>query len=732
MSLIIRLLGPVQISRDGQPVQVRGYQPLALLAYLVMTGRAHTRQHLVDLLFDRSDDPRANLRWALSELRRGIGDSYILADRHEVAFNFDSDYRLDVTDFEAGQVELYRGDLLEGLHLRDAFRFEDWLFFERERLRGRYQAALERHLAVLEQQGDYAAVTETAHRLLRLDNLREEWYRSLMAAYARLGKREAALAQFDQCRQALQAELDTAPAPETVALARAIRQGQIGPAAPPPAFDASPLEALPAVARGREEKPARAGRRLSGPVLGLVGALVAAVGLGIAFTGLLDLSGRAGVPALANPALTAGPTSAADHPLTPRGSAGSFGRDGPPEPAPRELAGATVTIVGAYVDQHEKLFERSMTPFEERTGIDVIYTSAGDQFESFIAASVQKGHPPDIAGFPQPGYLADFARQGKIVDVRTFLSDDYLRQQYSDTFLDMVTFEGRMAGVWYEVGIKSLVWYPKEEFEAAGYQVPQTWDELVALSDRMAADGRTPWCIGIEDGDASGWVATDWVEDILLRTAPPETYDAWVRHDLPFDSPEVRRAFDIMGRIWFNENYVYGGRANIVAESWLDSPTHLFEDPPGCYLHRQTSWSLNLFPATARYGQDYDFFYLPPIDLKFGHPVLGNGEIYAMFNDRPEVRAVMRYLTTAESARALVESGGFISPHRDASMAWYPSPADLRFAQLILNADTYRFDGSDLMPGEVGAGSFWRGMVDWVKGAELETVLQEIDKSWPQ
>ena len=140
----------------------------------------------------------------------------------------------------------------------------------------------------------------------------------------------------------------------------------------------------------------------------------------------------------------------------------------------------------------------------------------------------------------------------------------------------------------------------------------------------------------------------------------------------------------------------------------------------------------SFFPKTVRDDQDYDFFYLPPIDPECGRPVLGSGDIFAMFNDRPEVREVMRYLTTAESARALVDSGGFISPHRKTPLEWYPSAAELRYAQIILSADTYRFDGSDLMPREVGAGSFWRGITEWVAGADLEMVLPEIDNSWPQ
>ncbi|MCQ3980691.1 MAG: hypothetical protein DPW09_45395, partial [Anaerolineae bacterium] len=425
MTLIIRLLGPVQISRDDQPVQIRGYQQVALLAYLLITGKAHTRQHLVDLLFDHSDDPRANLRWILSELRRVIGGDYILADRQEVAFNFESDYWLDVSAFEAGQVELYRGDFLEGLHLRDAFRFEDWAFFERERLRGRYQAALEQQLAMLEQQGDQAAVVETAHRLLRLDNLREDWQRALIGAYARLGKREAALAQFEQCRHALQTELGIAPAAETVALAQAVQQGQIG---SPPAEVSSP-QRLPEKSWSRLEslleQPFQAApqptfqtvshrRSLSWTLLGVIGAISLVAGLVVALSSFLDLNSRADVSSEATVTVETTLAAGATDPASGTGG----------EAAPQDLAGTTVTIVGAVPDEVVKLFEQSMQPFEDRTGINVIYSSAGESFETLIAASVKRGAPPDIADFPQPGYMADFARQGKLIDVRTFLSED--------------------------------------------------------------------------------------------------------------------------------------------------------------------------------------------------------------------------------------------------------------------------------------------------------------------
>jgi alpha-glucoside transport system substrate-binding protein len=226
-------------------------------------------------------------------------------------------------------------------------------------------------------------------------------------------------------------------------------------------------------------------------------------------------------------------------------------------------------------------------------------------------------------------------------------------------------------------------------------------------------------------------VGTDWLEEILLRTAPPEAYDAWVRGELKFDSPEIRRAFAIMESIWLGDGFVYGGTENILEERFFTNSTHLFEDPPGCYLHKQATFIQDFFPEDVEYARDYDFFPLPPIDPEYGQAVLGGGDIQAMFNDRPEVREVMRYLTTGESVKDLVQAGSYISPHRDTPFDWYSSPADLRFAQMVLEADTYRYDGSDLMPPEVGVDAFWKGIVAWVEGEDLETVLRDIDSSWP-
>ncbi len=408
------------------------------------------------------------------------------------------------------------------------------------------------------------------------------------------------------------------------------------------------------------------------------------------------------------------------------------GGEVPVEEPEEEGEQKTVSIFGAFVDEDARRFEASMVPFEEETGIDVEYEGSGD-FETLILVRVEGDDPPDIAAFPQPGLLADFVEEGQVIDLNDWFDEEYLQEQYMQSWLDLATMDGQMSGVWYRASVKSLVWYPVPEFEEAGYDIPETWDEMIALSDQMVEDGNTPWCIGIESSGATGWVATDWVEDIMLRTTSAENYDKWTTGELPFSSPEVKNAVEIMGDIWLNEDYVLGGTSAILTTPFGDAPTPMFDDPPSCWLHRQASFIPAFFPDDVTVGEDVDFFYLPPIKPdEYPQPVLGAGDVFAAFNDRPEVREVIKYLTTGESTKAWLQSGGFVSPHEDTPLDWYPTETDRKYAEILNDASVFRFDGSDLMPGAVGAGSFWQGMVDYVNGEDLDTVLENIDDSWPE
>ncbi len=336
-----------------------------------------------------------------------------------------------------------------------------------------------------------------------------------------------------------------------------------------------------------------------------------------------------------------------------------------------DFTGTEVTVDGPFTNPDDLRFFESMAAFEEATGIKVNYI--GDkEFEARLSIAVDAGNAPDIADFPQPGKAAGYARQGYIVDPTSWIPEEWLDQQYNQSWIDMTTMEGpdgapMLGGVFHRFNGKSLVWYPKDDFDAAGYTIPTTWDELLALTQLIADDGDTAWCIGIESQAATGWAATDWTEEMMLRTTSLENYDAWVAGTLPFASPEVKKAVETWSEVWFNPDFVFGGTDAIVSTYFGDSPAAMFEDPPKCWLHKQGNFITGFFPETAVAGVDYDFFYFPPVDDAYGKPFLVAGDMMSMFNDRPEVRALMEYFTTPQSASGWLTNGGALAAHQTAT-----------------------------------------------------------------
>ncbi|MFP4513379.1 MAG: ABC transporter substrate-binding protein, partial [Acidimicrobiales bacterium] len=345
----------------------------------------------------------------------------------------------------------------------------------------------------------------------------------------------------------------------------------------------------------------------------------------------------------------------------------------------------------------------------------------------------------DIAAVPQPGAIPDLVERGEIVSLEDMGFDiDELNDTFGESFVALGEYEGQHYGLPTNINLKSMVWYPKEEFDAAGYTVPETWDELIALSDQIVEDGAAPWCIGFESEGATGWPATDWMEDIMLRTAGPEAYDQWVEGELGFDSDEVRNAAEVFGDILFTEGYVLGGAEATADIAFGDAPLPMFEDPPNCFLHRQASFINAQFPEDAEAGVDYDWFPLPPIDEE-GILYAGELTVVGQNANRPEV---VDFLERFISQEVQCEMGGIqgssrISPNVEVGTDCYANDLLADASAVLTEAlaeDTGRFDASDLMPAQVGSDAFWVGMIDYVRGGPdvLDDVLADIEAAWPE
>jgi alpha-glucoside transport system substrate-binding protein len=404
-----------------------------------------------------------------------------------------------------------------------------------------------------------------------------------------------------------------------------------------------------------------------------------------------------------------------------------------------EYDGETVEVLGQWIEAEGQSFDDSLKAFRDATGINVVYSGISN-YETVLNVRVDGGLAPDIAQLAQSGNMRSFQSAGKLIDLTTVLDLDTIAADYNAGFVDAGSVDGKLYGLYYKQDLKSIVWYPVKAFEDKGYAIPTTWDELVALSDKIVADGSNPWCTSIEHTDASGWVATDWLEDILLRTAPPETYDKWVAHEIPFNDPAVLHAAELMAKMWFTEGYTYGGNTRINA-TWVgDSQTPMFDEAgPKCWLHKQAAWIPDFWPKDAdgnalfKPGEDSSFFYFPPIDPQYGNPVLGGSDMFVMFNDRPEVRAFIQWLSTPDAVKDRVATGAFLAASNAVPAEWYTSYPMSGLAEIAREATVSRGDASDSMVKEVGQGTFWQGMVKWVSqnGEGTEAIFQEIEDSWP-
>ncbi|QZY28516.1 ABC transporter substrate-binding protein [Nocardioides coralli] len=402
-----------------------------------------------------------------------------------------------------------------------------------------------------------------------------------------------------------------------------------------------------------------------------------------------------------------------------------------------DLSGRSVSVYTSIIEPESDAHKASYEVFEECTGATVEYEGSSE-FEAQLVVRVQGGNAPDIAYIPQPGLLATLVRDtGEIVAAPDPVSDN-VDEFFGEDWRLYGTVDDTLYAAPLGANVKSFVWYSPKKFQQEGWEVPETWDDMIALSDQIAQSGMKPWCAGIESGDATGWPTTDWLEDVMLRTAGADTYDQWVNHEIPFDDPAVVEALDQVGEILKNPDYVNGGIGDvksIATTAFQEGGLPILDNE--CALHRQASFYAAQWPEGTEVAENGDVFafYLPPIGEEFGNPVLGGGEFVAAFSDEPEVQAFQTYLSSDiwanEKAKATPGSG-WVSANTALEISNLNSPIDQLSAEILQDPEAvFRFDGSDLMPAAVGSGSMWTEMTKWITGQDTETTLANLESSWP-
>jgi alpha-glucoside transport system substrate-binding protein len=414
--------------------------------------------------------------------------------------------------------------------------------------------------------------------------------------------------------------------------------------------------------------------------------------------------------------------------------AGCSGGPGSADSTSGNAGDGKVTVYGTIADTEAKLLEQSWADWEKENNIEIQYESS-KEFETQISIRAQGGNAPDIAIFPQPGLLADLASRDFLKPAPADVEAN-VDKYWSKDWKAYGTVDGTFYGAPLMASVKGFIWYSPAKFKEWGVEVPKTWDDLLAVTKTIQEKtGTAPWCAGFGSGDATGWPGTDWVEDLVLRQSGADVYDQWVKNEVPFTDPKIKSAFDAVGDILLNPGYVnagFGDVTSINSTAFGDVATPISNGT--CALTHQASFFDGFITdAGGTVGPDADVwaFVTPGIDAG-SQAVTGGGEIVGAFSDDADTQKVLAYLSSAEWANNRVKLGGVISANSGLDPKSASSPI-LQQAITILQdpKTTFRFDASDLMPGAVGAGTFWKGMVNWINGTPTDEVLKSIESGWP-
>ncbi|MGA2976705.1 MAG: ABC transporter substrate-binding protein [Spirochaetia bacterium] len=392
--------------------------------------------------------------------------------------------------------------------------------------------------------------------------------------------------------------------------------------------------------------------------------------------------------------------------------------------------GGSVSVLGVWGGQELDIFNSMVAPFQDRTGVKVEFEGTRD-LDAVLTTRVAAGNPPDLAALPGPGKMAEFARQGKMVDLSGVLDMAAMKKAYAQGWLDLGSVDGKLVGIFTKASLKGLIWYNPKNLKAAGVQIPTTWDQLMSTSQAIAAKGTTPWAVGVESGAASGWTGTDWLENIFLRMYGPAKYKDWYDGKLAWTSPEVKTVWQTWGKIVADPKMVYGGSQYELSTNFGTAFTPVFQTPPAAYFHFQATFIQSFIQKQypdLKPVDDFNFFGFPAINQQYAKAVEIAGDLFGMFKKTPQSTAFITYVTTAEAQDFWVKPANGISPNRAVPLSDYPDPLSKNAAQILTSADIAVFDASDMMPSKMNA-AFWSAIMSYLANPDqLDSILSDLDK----
>jgi len=394
----------------------------------------------------------------------------------------------------------------------------------------------------------------------------------------------------------------------------------------------------------------------------------------------------------------------------------------------------SVDLLNVWGGEELASFKAMVAPFTQKTGITVNTESTRDVIP-VLTTRIRGNNPPDIAILPSPAAMQQFASEGHLVPLDSFLDMNAIRRDYASAWIDLGSYNGRLYALFSKAANKGTIWYSPAQFQQNGYQVPSTWSDLIALSNKIASSGKYPWSMGVSSGASSGWPAADWIAEIYLNQSGPDMYDKWYTHKIPWTDPSIKSAFQMFGQIVSGKHYINGAPQSILATDFQTASYAPFDTPPQAYMYYLGDFTAGFIAnqfKSLQPGTGYNFFAFPTINPQYQGAITGGADVVVALKDNSAVRQLVQYLATAQAQEIWVKRGGYTSVNKSVPLSAYPDAVARASAQMLTQATTFRFGADDLMPTAMEA-AFWKAMLAFISNpGQLDSILSGLESTAQQ
>jgi len=385
----------------------------------------------------------------------------------------------------------------------------------------------------------------------------------------------------------------------------------------------------------------------------------------------------------------------------------------------------SLSIVAIWGGTEQESFQAVIDGFTELyPNVTVQYTSGGDNTPQLLSTAVEGGNPPDIAAVGQPGLMKDFVDKGALQPLDDL--EGAVVDNFGQSIADVGSVDGTLYGIMFKGANKSTVWYNVASFDDAGVSAPETWDDLQSTATTLGDSGISAYSIG----GADGWTLTDLFENIYIRTAGAEKYDQLASHEIPWTDQSVKDALAEMAKVVGDYAVIAGGKDGALQTDFTTSVSNVLTDSPKAAMVIEGDFVPGVVETTLQPETGYNVFTFPSIGGS-APAVVGGGDFFVEFKSSPAATAFMEYLTTPEAAEIWAARGGFSSPNKNVDASVYPDALTEATASGLAEAETFRFDLSDLQPsafgGTVGQGLF-KLFPDFVANpSDIDGITQQME-----